>query len=146
MSRYNGALTEPYFEVPCDSRGVDGFLRGSMVGVAGSLYFPGGLLHSAGDTRIPITHQIANSLKVAAFLGAFMGVYSGLSCTFERIRGRRDRWNALAAGSLTGVITASPSKNPRTIFMSAVACGAIGLSVSSFAEEEVPRAMSEACT
>lgn len=53
------------------------------------------------------------------------------------------QWNALAAGSLTGLITASPSKNPKTMFVSAVVCGAIGLSVNSFADYGPPKGLSE---
>jgi len=64
--------------------------------------------------------------RSAMGFAVFLGVYNGVSCSVERLRGgAKDFFNPLCGGCAAGAMAGLGSRNSRTVLYSALGTGAI---------------------
>ncbi len=82
---------------------------------------------SAGARGKPlIQHTLLRARGSAVSFGAWIGTYRGAQCSMVVARGgKKDAFNAFAAGFVAGALPALPTRNPRVILFSAL--GSAGL-------------------
>mmetsp|Transcript_36021 Transcript_36021/g.113957 ORF Transcript_36021/g.113957 Transcript_36021/m.113957 type:complete len:137 (+) Transcript_36021:74-484(+) len=125
-----------YDSPPCDTRFVDGILRGTMLGGWWGLvmgYHDSGLDGKQGAARARYTARSAG--RSGLLFGGWMGTYNGMHCYVERARGEDDWVNAGVAGVAAGGITAiaRPStRHPVAVLGTGLASGAITASIDHY--------------
>mmetsp|Transcript_30178 Transcript_30178/g.92308 ORF Transcript_30178/g.92308 Transcript_30178/m.92308 type:complete len:102 (-) Transcript_30178:298-603(-) len=79
---------------PCSARCFEGVARGTMIGVAWTF------AHGADPPSPTATRTFAGALARNCFgFASFLGVYSIVSCTAERVRQRDDVLNYVVGGA-----------------------------------------------
>jgi len=139
------------------SAAVDGAARGVLLGVAWGAVFdvaplgfgtnPASQLDaslsdigkssSSGAPRPPVAVQ-RSAFAVVKSMGrsslgfaGFLGVYNGVTCSFEAMRGgQKDMINSFAGGFAAGACAGLSSRNSRTIMISAMGTGCITAGVT----------------
>ena len=133
------------------SAAVDGAARGVLLGVAWGAVFdvaplgfgtnPASQLDASlpdtakpsscgGGAPRPVAVQrsvfaVAKSMGRSSLgFAGFLGVYNGVTCSFETMRGgQKDMLNSFAGGFAAGACAGLSSRNPRTIMISAMGTG-----------------------
>ena len=88
---------------------------------------------SAGGAPLPPAAMRRDAFAVAKSMGrsslgfaGFIGVYNGVTCGAESLRGgQKDMFNSFAGGLAAGACAGLSSLNPRTILASAIGTGCI---------------------
>lgn len=95
---------------------------------------------SAGGAPLPPAALRRGAFAVATSMGrsslgfaGFLGVYNGVTCSAEALRGgQKDMFNSFAGGLAAGACAGLSSRNPRTILVSALGTGCITAGVTLF--------------
>mmetsp|Transcript_12940 Transcript_12940/g.15461 ORF Transcript_12940/g.15461 Transcript_12940/m.15461 type:complete len:152 (+) Transcript_12940:75-530(+) len=128
-------MSEP--TTPCSSMAVDGIARGILLGLAW-----GAVFHSSTDSLmmfdattapppLPPTKSFSEKIirvsrSMAYSSGGFalfLGTFSGVSCSCEMLRGKKDSLNAFIGGASAGTVLSLKSKAPQIIIKSAIGTG-----------------------
>ena len=129
-------ITGPYAP-SCGSRAADGAARGVIIGVAWTAAFGEDVAMVVASDKAPAPAAAPASLAArcrsatllaarnSASFAAFLGVFSGASCSAEQLRGRDDFLNKLVGGLAAGFVAALPTGSPRQVALSAAYTGGI---------------------
>lgn len=103
--------------------GAQGAVIGSIFGIFGGV--SEGM--SAGARGKPLVQHVLLRARASAMsFGGWIGVYQGSKCSMMVARGgKKDAFNAFAAGFAAGAVPALSTRNPRVILFSAL--GSAGL-------------------
>mmetsp|Transcript_33064 Transcript_33064/g.43526 ORF Transcript_33064/g.43526 Transcript_33064/m.43526 type:complete len:185 (+) Transcript_33064:77-631(+) len=107
----------------CDSRVVDGIVRGLFYGIIwGFMFhpFPEFRRNSGVAEKI---YRLKPYFQIVArdswTIATFLGVYNGASCALEEVNGRKNVWNTSYALICAGSVLAAQTKNPNFVLYSA---------------------------
>ncbi|OWZ14419.1 RxLR effector protein [Phytophthora megakarya] len=85
-----------------------------------------------------VAREVAKSLgrlsvrNMAGFAG-FLGIFGGVSCSLEKVRGRSDLLNPFMGGFMAGmVILPGELRKPRTLMTAAFLCGSASMALHYF--------------
>ncbi|KAG3028865.1 hypothetical protein PC120_g4623 [Phytophthora cactorum] len=107
---------------------VDGYALASVTDAELSRYMakrPGSSVAREAVKRLgPLCMR--NMLSFAGFLG----LYGGVSCSLEKVRGKNDLMNPFVGGFTAGLVALWPERRkPRTLLTSAFVCGAVAMAL-----------------
>jgi outer membrane lipoprotein SlyB len=123
----------------CTTQAVNATIRGAVIG---SIWGAGFGSYNAWQYGLRGQEMMKfagkNTINNAGSFAVFLGLFSGIHCASERVRGVRDWQNATVAGAVSGAVVSAPqaymTKNPRYMLMTSALTAAIttGLSMLNY--------------
>ncbi|CAH0486157.1 unnamed protein product [Peronospora farinosa] len=80
------------------------------------------------------------SLRNMLGFASFLGIFGGMSCAMEKVRGKKDPLNPFVGGFTAGmVILPGELRNPRTLVTAAFLCGSASMALHHFVPRETTK-------